>query len=494
MSGDLVARDDSWSAGRAAKSMLALAVLLGGAGCSEDPPTMVQLLRAEPHMAYSDAARTLTVMASVESMLRPALNVDVSGQSAWFDQSTLHLALVPPAGDPRPTVRLGTVRWTPRVLFEEMTLDGISPVVNDVFQATIPAGVAVGSYDVRLEVPSHKVAVLAAGFEELGPDRETPILSVSSPGVDQILPAGLDATALISANDGAGQIHDVLLETRDGPAMGCDIESVRARLPFPYNADLPSQVSFCPATFSTPALDDSQQMEPYWLRVMVHDMAGHEASTTVSLLLAHKPEITSFENTVGSLAGNQPFVVHGRFFLPGSQASIGRVPIMGTLAGNDSDPGGLVVNDTTIMGFTPPHSVAEELSVEVRSDAGAATVMAKFRYVAPPRIRAIFPASGPTSGGVKITVAGNDLSKDVTIVVGATLETARPLGPPVTYTADDKVVGCLPPGQGTVSVWARDPVTGVSVPFSGFAYTDTPGVERDPACATVAPASAAAAP
>jgi hypothetical protein len=496
LSGDRAARDQAWLTGHVATSMLALAALLVFPGCTEPAPTEVPLVGVEPTSAYSDAARVLTVMASVDSMLRPALDVDISGQSAWFDQSTLHLALVPPVGDPLPIVPLGVVRWTPRV---STTLEGSSPVVYDVFQATIPAGVAPGFYDVRLDLPSHKVAVLRAGFHELGPDPEAPTLSVSSPGVEQVLPAGLDVTAMISADDGAGQIHDVLLETPDGPASGCDIESVQARLMFPYNADLPSRVVFCPATFATPPLDDAQVMAPYWLRVSVHDVAGHEASRTVSLWLTHTPEITSFENTVGSLAGYQPFVVHGRFFLPGTQATIGRVPIVGTLSGGGSVPGGIVVDDMTIMGLTPPHSLAEEVPVEVRSDAGAATLMARFRYVAPPRIRVIFPATGPTSGGIKVTVAGNDLSENVTILVGATLETAKPLGPPLTYAADDKVVGCLPPGQGTVSVWARDPVTGVSLPYNGFAYTDvaadgTAPALPDPACATAMSASAAVPP
>lgn len=478
--------------------MLALAALLTCPGCTQPAPTVVQLVRVEPTSAYSDAARVLTVMASVESMLRPALDVDVSGQSAWFDQSTLHLALVPPEGDPRPTVPLGTVRWTPRVFFNEITPEGPAPRVYDVFQATIPAGVAVGSYDVKLDVPSHKVAILPRGFEELGSDADTPTLSVSSPGVDQILPAGLDAVAIISADDGVGQIHDILLETPDGQAQGCDVESVKARLTFPYNADLPSKVSFCPAMFSTPTIDDSQLTAPYWLRVTVHDVAGHEASTMVSLVLAHEPKITSFENTMGSLAGYQRFVVHGRFFLPGSQASIGSVPIIGTLSEGGSVPGGVVVDDNTITGLTPPHTLAEDVPVEVRTEAGAATLPAKFRYVAPPRIRVIFPATGPTSGGIMITVAGNDLSKDVAIVVGATLETSRPLGPPITYTADDKVVGCLPPGQGTVSVWARDPVTGLGLPYNGFAYSDAPAdspvAGSRTVCATATPASPASAP
>ena len=146
-----------------------------------------------------------------------------------------------------------------------------------------------------------------------------------------------------------------------------------------------------------------------------------------------------------------------------------------------------MVDDTTIMGLTPPHSLPEDVPVEVSSDAGAATLTTKFRYVAPPRIRTIYPATGPTSGGIRIIVAGNDLSDHAMIVFGATLETATPLGPPLTYSADDKVVGCLPPGQGTVSVWARDPVTGVGPPFNGFSYTDplanAGASEGDPACA-----------
>ena len=64
--------------------------------------------------------------------------------------------------------------------------------------------------------------------------------------------------------------------------------------------------------------------------------------------------------------------------------------------------------------------------------------------------------------------------KDVTIKFGTSLADARPLTKPFSYEADDKVTGCLPPGHGTVSVWASDPITGDDQLAGAFTYTDGP--------------------
>ena len=206
---------------------------------------------------------------------------------------------------------------------------------------------------------------------------------------------------------------------------------------------------------------------------------GHTTAVNVPLLAAAPPVITEFEGSIGALAGNQPFVVHGKHFLPGSQAALDGILILGSVAGGDQ------ADDMTIMGLTPPHDPGV-VQVSVQSRAGIDYATAPFRYVAPPRPRLVNPAVGPTGGGIRVTVAGNDLLDSVIIAFGATAAEAQPLGG-VSHEAEDKVVGCLPPGQGTVSVWAIDPVTGMGSLPASFTYQDSPsdaGVLLDPSCAS----------
>ena len=126
----------------------------------------------------------------------------------------------------------------------------------------------------------------------------------------------------------------------------------------------------------------------------------------------------------------------------------------------------------TIVGFTPRGDQARDVAVSVKTLAGVAGGPYPFRYTAPPKLRLIQPASGPTGGGVLVTVAGNDLLDGVTISFGATYETSVPFYN-ASYSSSDKVVGCLPAGTtGIVNVWATDSVTGVGELAGGFTYVD----------------------
>ena len=156
--------------------------------------------------------------------------------------------------------------------------------------------------------------------------------------------------------------------------------------------------------------------------------------------------------------------ITGRYFLEDAQALIGGVPL-------DSQ---VRSSETSITGVVPSSTRPATVSVVVQTAAGTSREAGSFRYVGPPRIRSVHPAVGPTGGGIKMTIAGNDLRDGVTIKFGTSLADARPLTKPFSYEADDKVTGCLPPGHGTVSVWASDPITGDDQLAGAFTYTDGP--------------------
>jgi hypothetical protein len=134
------------------------------------------------------------------------------------------------------------------------------------------------------------------------------------------------------------------------------------------------------------------------------------------------------------------------------------------------------------VGFTPRNALPHDATVSVQTMAGVGDGPYPFRYMAPPNLRLIQPTSGPVSGGVLVTIAGNDLLEGVIVSFGKTYETSAPLYA-ASYSANDKVVGCLPPGDaGPVTVWASDPVTGLGQLVGGFTYTDDAAAMASPGC------------
>jgi hypothetical protein len=210
------------------------------------------------------------------------------------------------------------------------------------------------------------------------------------------------------------------------------------------------------------------------LRVWARDVAGNEAARECPLQVAKRPIVDSFAGKLGGLGGRQPFTVRGRFFISGSEALLGGVPIIGGVLTTHDD------GSAIISGWTPPRGRAEPVGVEVRSPAGIERADDPFIYIGPPRPRDIRPFIGPTAGGVRVTVRGNDFrSGFVVVYVGASRDARQPLYN-VTFDVDNKVVGCVPPGAGTVSVWAYDPLTGEGEWPMAFTYQDPPAGGQPP--------------
>jgi hypothetical protein len=125
--------------------------------------------------------------------------------------------------------------------------------------------------------------------------------------------------------------------------------------------------------------------------------------------------------------------------------------------------------------------------VEVRSPAGTVRSLYGFSYVGPPNVRDVQPPIGPRAGGNRIVIKGNDLRYDALVYIGPTRERRLPLFNLQTTVTDNKIVGCVPPGEGTVSVWVEDPITGEGVYPDAYTYEDSAvGTSTtaviDPAC------------
>jgi hypothetical protein len=197
----------------------------------------------------------------------------------------------------------------------------------------------------------------------------------------------------------------------------------------------------------------------------------------IPLIVAQPPVITRIDKEFGRLEGKQSFRVEGRYFPDGAAVAIGGVRILNP---DEDGTGGFRESENSIVGLIPPSPRPDVLEVTVTTPWNAVgKSRQQFTYSLPPMIRVVQPSTGPAAGRILMTIAGNDLRAPVSIKFGTKLEDAKELVAPM-YPADSKVVGTLPPGHGTVSVWAVDPITGVGPPFSAFTYVEDAFAPEDP--------------
>jgi len=436
-------------------SMMAVPLL----ACSDLGPTPV-IETVTPSAAYSDVAVPIIVDAQ---MLRAGLVVDIDGENASYDDGTLHMALV---GDD-----LGLPPWV-----DLGPITSVAGVTGQSFLATVPANLAPGAYALRVTPPNGHSVLQHAAFQELGPDTVPPVVTVDMPQPGSTLGVG-DKTTIVTAtlrvDDGFGQLAAVNWFASNNVMGSCPLP------PQPLTNALPGQIS-CTASFPIAPLDPANGLGvPFSFNVVAVDVAMNSAPVTVALTVANVPKIVSFERTYGALAGQQPLIIHGAYFAPDAKAFIDTNAIVGYAP--DNRIGGDVRDSGTIVGFTPRNPLAHAATVSVQTMAGVGDGPSPYRYIAPPNPRLIQPASGSVDGGLLVTIAGNDLLEGVTISFGKTFETSVPLSSP-SYAGDDKVVGCLPPGEaGPVTVWASDPVTGLGQLAGAFTYTNDEA-SVSPAC------------
>lgn len=133
-------------------------------------------------------------------------------------------------------------------------------------------------------------------------------------------------------------------------------------------------------------------------RVLTLSIAGKIAdrpAKTPNRLLNIAPAITSISRASGALAGEQKLMITGRGF-----HSIKRVLFDGVPGRRLS-----VKSSTKLTVWTPARRRAGVASVQVVSGLSVSN-RASFTYVARPRVTAVTPPLGPTSGGTAVTIEG----------------------------------------------------------------------------------------
>jgi len=122
------------------------------------------------------------------------------------------------------------------------------------------------------------------------------------------------------------------------------------------------------------------------------------------------PTVSTVSPTQGPTAGGTLVTITGQFFHASATASVGgtNCPLSGSVAAD-----GLSLKCTTPTG-------SGTVSVAVRNpDAQTGTKANAFTFVPPPTVSSITPTSGPTRGGVAITIAGSAFSSPTVRVAGS---------------------------------------------------------------------------
>ena len=190
---------------------------------------------------------------------------------------------------------------------------------------------------------------------------------------------------------------------------------------------------------------------------------GHSnmfGSMKVNAVVNPAPTITDISPATGSQNGGTVVTLTGTGFLANASVKFG-----GTAATNVS-----VVSATSITATTPAHAIGKVDVLVTNTDSKSGTLSQAFTYVLPgPTVGAVAPATGPSTGGTPVTIAGTGFQSGATVTFGARPATN------VTVVSATSITAVTPLGPATeqlavdVTVTNPDALSGVG--SGAFTYT-----------------------
>jgi hypothetical protein len=189
---------------------------------------------------------------------------------------------------------------------------------------------------------------------------------------------------------------------------------------------------------------------------------GQQAVLAAGWLFVDPPAVASVRPPQGPLTGGTWAVVNGNGFVPGTSVSVGSTPAITTYG----SPTSLVVQ-------VPAGSLAGVAALTVHNpDNQSVTVPAGFTYTTgplgpPPTLSAVWPPTGPTTGGSMVQLTGTGLLQGAIGIVGGQ---ALARGLVVSGTTLTGLTGAATIGAAAVAVTNPDGQSAV-LP-AGFSYVD----------------------
>jgi hypothetical protein len=172
----------------------------------------------------------------------------------------------------------------------------------------------------------------------------------------------------------------------------------------------------------------------------------------------------------GPTAGGTELIVEGRNFVVETDPSEGSKLLI------DGQIIPAIVTATEIRALTLPHDPGIAKIEVANGLALSAAPAPTFEFVAPPRVREVWPSRGPVTGGTWITIVGNHFRKGkASIWIGyqALLE--------LEVVNSNRIEGRVPAGDspGNVAVVAGDVVGGAGAAASTFTYDPVEAAETE---------------
>ncbi len=183
--------------------------------------------------------------------------------------------------------------------------------------------------------------------------------------------------------------------------------------------------------------------------------------------LPGKPEVKGVSPSGGPFMGGTTVTIKGCNFTGATAVEVGGVPVRSFT----------VNSNVSITAVTPAAHGPEFLGVVVvTTPAGASSSTPngpnEFEYFrAQPTITSIEPNQGPTTGGTKVTIHGNEFDEVIAVRFGEGVAAGWQID------SDDEITATSPPGSGTVEVVVTD-VPNSSGPTPGDRFTYVPAVEK----------------
>lgn len=408
-------------------------LLAGAAACSTSSEPGGSVDQMAPSVAYNDFALPVQIHGGP---FRPAYRFDaVAGQTSVTSSGWM-ATLLPAASAGSGALRLANAAWR-----DEATL-----------VAELPAGVPVGVYDLQVQDPRGVSATVPEAFVSLGADASAPVITMRAPSPGSIVVGGTRINGSLTADDGPGQITMLTWTLSGGgstvPAHAC------ALLADSHQAE-------CSVAFDAPEASSVRDM--LYLDAMAEDAAGITAARRFGFVLAGRPSVVGISPQMGPSQFSTLVTISGSNFVHPAGDSDAQSLIL--LDGQPLDP----VDGTdpaTITGLLPPHDPGN-VTVAVRSG-NVDSPAIEFTYVASPTVRAVSPARGPAEGGTLVAIVGDGLRPQTQILFADASGSHEATCP--RYISPNRIEVLSPPGVGSATIVANDPVSGPGTLPDGFTY------------------------
>lgn len=399
------------------------------ATCSGSPEMALGVTSITPALAYNDHKVDLVIHGGP---FRPAYDIDT--------------------GDGRAVTQLGafTAYLAPRDTDgQRVPVDGLTWLSTTALAATLRAGVPEGAYDIVVLDPRGAAGELEDGFSSLGQDVTAPKVTIVEPEGGTVVNPSAEVPVAYTAKDTPGT-----LGAMRWTVSASGVVPLTGTCPLGPNAT----ESTCRLVFVVPpSLRSGDVLN---LNVEAVDAANNLGRDVTTLIVGVSPVVTAVSPLEGPADGSTEISVLGDNFVTGTQVLVGGALI--------EPNGGTVVDEHHIVGTTPAHDPGT-FPIIVRSGGLSARASTPFTFVSQPIILAVTPSSGPPMGGTYVTIVGKGFRDETEIRFGFEFPTSLPLLCPI-HVGPNRIEGYVPGGQGAVSVWAKDPVSGTSERPLAFIY------------------------